>query len=322
MHKTAAEQPPGTARNAALWLTSRLVNVTGAIGLDEPRSLIKAVLGRSNDDTVNAKIIFRHVVTPAAGASRRAAAESPTTRKPVVALPTFSASKPLKLYMTGDSLITDPGSAFLDLAHRSGVINELPPEPHTASGLAQPEIFNWFDYLPHQAQTLRPNLVVLTLGGNDGLTLSGSGGGEAFDTPGWRREYARRVGGVMDDFISYGAKVIWLGLPIPRDGDLAARYRVINQVERQEAQQRAGDVAYLDLYKRFEDSSGHYSDYLPGPGGQLVHVREPDGVHYDIAGAEIIAHLIAHTIPLLVHLKTSDPDFALPGCQACQSPHR
>jgi uncharacterized protein len=309
MHKTAAEQPPGTARNIALWLTGGLADVTGAIGLDEPRSLVKAVLGRSNDDTVSAKITFRQVVIPVAGASRQRAAASRTSRKHVVALPTFSASKPLKLYMTGDSLITDPGSAFLDLAHQSGVIDELPPDPHSASGLAQPEIFNWFDYLPHQAHTLRPNLVVLTLGGNDGLTLSGSGGGEAFGTPGWRREYARRVGGVMDDFISYGAKIIWLGLPIPRDSDLAARYRVINQVARQQAQQRAGDVVYVDLYKRFEDSSGHYSDYLRGPDGQLVHVREPDGIHYDIAGAEIIAHLIARTIPLLVHLRTSDPDF-------------
>ena len=35
----------GTARNAALWLTSRLVDMTSVTDLDEPRSLVRAAPG-------------------------------------------------------------------------------------------------------------------------------------------------------------------------------------------------------------------------------------------------------------------------------------
>lgn len=299
MHKTAAEQSPGAARDVALWLSARLVDVSSALDLDEPRAALKSVLGRSHDDTVDTQIRFAKV--PARG-DRRATGTAPV-------LPLFTPARPLRVYLTGDSLITDPASAFQDLARQSRVIDLLSVDPHAATGLAQPEIFDWFDYLPQQARQLRPNLVVITLGGNDGLDLSGSSGGQTFGTPAWRAEYARRVGGVMDDFISVGAKVVWLGLPITRDSDLAAHYRVINQVDSEQARLRAGNVTFVDLYDRFADSHGHYSDYLPGVGGQVVHVRASDGIHYDTPGADIVAHAIARAIPLLVRLQTSDPDF-------------
>src|SRR3954451_10205539 len=49
MHKTAAEQPPGTGRDIAMALTGGLQAVSGALLLDEPRKGLKAALGRSSD---------------------------------------------------------------------------------------------------------------------------------------------------------------------------------------------------------------------------------------------------------------------------------
>src|SRR5437764_1757564 len=308
MHKTAAEQSPGAARDVAMWLTARLVDVSSALDLDTPRSALKEALGRSGDDKVNSRINFAAPLVAQGRASPGGA--SGTTKPPP--MPVFTPAKPLRLYITGDSLITDPAASFLDLAQQSKVIDVVGNDPHAATGLAQPEIFNWFDYLPEQLKAVRPSLVVFSVGGNDGLDLSGSGGGQSFGTPEWRREYGRRVGGLMDDFIAGGARVVWVGLPIPRDGSLAAHYRVVNQVDSDQARLRPGYVTFVDLYSRFSDKNGHYSDYLPGVGGQVVHVRAADGIHYDTAGADIVAHAIARAIPTLVQLKTSDPDFAPP----------
>src|SRR5436305_6299847 len=58
MHKTAAEQSPGAARDVALWLSARLVDVSSALDLDMPRSALKDVLGRDGDDKVNSQINF------------------------------------------------------------------------------------------------------------------------------------------------------------------------------------------------------------------------------------------------------------------------
>jgi hypothetical protein len=271
------------------------VDLSSALGFDYPRTWLKDILGRGSDDTVDAKVTFY----------RPRKAPVPTSSVPALFTPTH----PLRVYITGDSLITDPGSSFLQLAQQSGVIKSLGLDPHAATGLAQPEIFNWFDFLPVQAKHLRPDLVVITLGGNDGLDLSGSNGGQSFGSPAWDQEYGRRVGGVMDDFISYGAKVIWVGLPITRDSSLAAHYRTINAVAQQQANLRSGNVVFLDLYRRFEDKNGSYSDYLPGVNGQLVHVRAADGIHYDTPGADIVAHEIAQAIAKLFRLQTNDPDF-------------
>ena len=211
------------------------------------------------DDTVDTHITFARVPLTGAGGNANDTART---------LPLFTPARPLRVYITSDSLVTDPAASFQDLAGQSRVINVLSVDPHAATGLAQPEIFDWFDYLPQQARQLRPNLVVITLGGNDGLDLSGADGGQSFGSAAWRAEYARRAGGVMDDFISVGAKVVWLGLPISRESDLAAPYRVINQVDSEQARLRAGNVTFVDLYRRFADKNGQYSDYLPGVGGR------------------------------------------------------
>src|SRR5205823_958549 len=181
---------PGAPRDVAIWLTARLVDVSSALDLDRPRAALKEALGRKTDDTVNSQISFAHPLVAQGGA---APGGTPGQRSG----PVFSAARPLRVYIVGDSLITDPASSFLDLAQQSKVIKVVSTEEHAATGLAQPEIFNWFDYLPGQAKQLHPDLVIFTVGGNDGLDLSGSGGGQSFGTPAWRREYGRRAGGVM-----------------------------------------------------------------------------------------------------------------------------
>jgi hypothetical protein len=176
-------------------------------------------------------------------------------------------------------------------------------DTHAATGLAQPEVFNWFEYVPAQARKLRPDLVVTGFGGNDGQDLFGSGGGQHFGTPDWLREYSRRVGGIMDDFILAGAKVIWVGLPIPRDPDLAQRFQVMNGVYRAQALARRGSVYFLDMYRRFADRSGNYADYLPDASGKLTLMRMSDGIHYQFAAAQIVAQEIVGHIGRLVKIR-------------------
>ena len=95
-------------------------------------------------------------------------------------------------------------------------------------------MFNWFRYVPEQMRELRPNVVVLCFGGNDdhgymtglpqGVSIDG------FDTPSWRKEYGRRVGGLMDAITRAGGYVVWIGLPITRDADQTRRFDAVNAV--------------------------------------------------------------------------------------------
>ncbi len=291
MHKTANEQPPGTGRDIAVALTGALTAITGAFQLDEPRKGVQALLGRAGDDDISSRVHYAH---------RKVAA----TRQRSAAKPVFSAAHPLRLYVTGDSLLTDPGKELLEKIQGRPAIEAVGAvDTHAATGLAQPLVFNWFDYIPQQLRSLRPNLVVLGFGGNDGQDLFGDGGGQHFGTPEWVREYSRRVGGIMDDAIAAHAKVIWVGLPIPRDPGLAQRFEVMNSIYAQQARQRAGDVVYLDMYRRFADRQGRYEDYLPDASGQLRLMRKPDGIHYELPAAQIVADEVLAALPKLVRLE-------------------
>jgi hypothetical protein len=283
MHKTAAEQPVGTSRDIAMGVTGALSAVTGFTQIDEPRKLLQAALGRSGDDDVNEDIVFTHHATRHRANARHPAAPP---KKPV-----FTARRPMKLYIAGDSLIGGPGQVLENGVPNRPDMKLVGPglDYRVSTGLAQPGAFNWFAYLPSQVSLLKPDLVVISFGGNDGQSLFGTGGGEQYGTPEWAREYRRRVAGIMDEVTGRGARIVWVGLPIPRDADLAAKYRFMNSIYASEAAKRRGLVTYVDNYKRFEAANGGYADYLKDPSGKLVHVRASDGVHYDIGGAEIVA---------------------------------
>jgi uncharacterized protein len=302
MRKTAAEQPAGAGRDVATTLTSGLVGVSGVFQLDEPRKAMKGLLGRADDDDVVSTIRFAHRAPP---------------RPRVPTKPVYSPAHPLRLWVTGDSLLIDPGKVLLEsTAGEKAIVAAGPVETHAATGLAQPEAFNWFEYLPSETRRLHPGVVVIGFGGNDGQDLFGPGGGQHFGTASWIAEYSRRVGGVMDDLVAENARVVWVGLPIPRDGGLAGRFELMNSVYRAEAEKRHGTVLYLDVYNRFA-KHGRYADYLPDQDGKLALMREPDGIHYQLAGAEVVADLVRKALPQLVTIRaTAPPAPPRPGARA------
>lgn len=287
MHKTALSQKPGITRDIASAMAAGLAGVSGFIQTDEPRALFKAALGRGDDDHVSTRVAF-------AGTSKAAVS------KPV-AKPLFSPTHKLRLYLTGDSLITDPGPVVLDRISTNASIKPVAStDMHAATGLVQPEVFNWFEYLPKQIASYKPDITVATFGANDGLGFTGVAGAENFGSPAWLAEYRRRVSGVMDQLTAKSGRVVWLGLPIPREPGLAGRWQQMNLIQQTEAAKRPGRVEFVDLYDRFKDQNGLYADYLPDGTGQDQQVRSSDGIHYEAAGAGIVATAIIEAIGKLV----------------------
>ncbi len=286
LHKSASAQPPGWQRDIALGVTGALDSLSGALLLDRPRAAVKALIGRSDDDTIDTA-----VEVPAAPP---AVATSPSGTG-ATAKRVFTRKRPMRLWVAGDSLIVVPGQSIVRAAGASPVIEPAGGvDGRIATGLERPDVFNWFRYLPGRMRTLRPDVVVLGFGANDdhgymtglpdGVTIDG------FDTPSWRKEYGRRVGGLMDAVIRTGAYVIWIGLPITRSEGQTLRFDAVNAVVATEARKRPRHVAYLDTYTRFAASTaGGYTEYLDDSSGRLIKVRAADGVHFEREGGDIIA---------------------------------
>jgi hypothetical protein len=297
LHKSAFNQPAGNKRTVALALTAGLADISDALKLDQPRAWLKQAIGRSSDDSIDTRIIVPAPVAPLQGPRPVLSTHAAVPGDSSVVRKAFSPSDPLKLWVAGDSLIIDTGYALQRAALATPVIKSVGGvDGQIGTGLDRPDVFNWFLEIRRELKALHPNAVVLGFGGNDDKQyMTGLPPGvaiTAFDDPAWRREYGRRVGGLIDLINRAGAYVVWVGLPITRDPDQTARFDAINGVVAQEIDKRPGGAAYLDTYSLLAAPSGGYAQYLTTLSGDVQDVRAPDGVHFSPAGAAIVARQV------------------------------
>jgi len=300
-HKNAYNKPAGWQRDVALALTGPLAGVSHALLLDRPRAGVQTAVGRSGNDDIDTDL----GLPPTSVATTTPATTVPraTTKKPRAATPTppkkpaFSPKRKLRIWIAGDSLVITPGYAIVRAAGSSPAMEPVGTvDGRVATGLTRPDVFNWFDEIRHQVKELHPKVVVLAFGGNDdkgymtGLPDGMSVGD--FGSWAWRKEYGRRVGGIMDTINRAGALAIWIGLPQTSSQDQTARFDVVNAVAEKQARKRPGRAAYIDTYTMFAGDDGGFAQYLPDGSGRLEKVRADDGVHFERAGGDMIARIV------------------------------
>lgn len=344
LHKTAFNQQPGLERDIALAVTGPLAGISSALRLDRPRALVKAAIGRSDDDEIDTAVVIpvaeepgpatpvekpaatppeKPAVTPPEKPADKPAAkpvEKPAPKpvekpapKPAPKPPAapakvaFTPNKKLRLWVAGDSLVITPGYSIVRAATASPVIQPVGGvDGRVATGLERPDVFNWFKEIAERMKELRPTVAVLHFGANDdhsymtglpkGVTIG------SFGTASWKKEYGRRVGGVMDTVARAGGHTIWIGLPITRSVARAARFDVINSVIVKEARKRPQTVTYIDTYTAFAGANGRYAEYLENNSGRKVKVRAGDGVHFESAGGDMIARMVLKQLNALYDL--------------------
>jgi hypothetical protein len=295
MHKAAFNGQPGTKRDVSLALTGGAAHVSHALLLDRPRGLVQDAMGRGDADRINVAI----VVPPATVIPKPGTRPTKKpTKKPALAKPpgkvAFTPKKKLRLWIAGDSLVITPGYSIVRAAGGSPVIQSVGGvEGHVATGLTRPDVFNWFQQISAQVKALKPHVVVLNFGANDdhnymtGLPEGTSIG--SFASPTWNAEYRRRVGAVMDTVNRAGGVVVWIGLPVTRSETQTQEFDRINALVLKEAKARPGKAIFIDTYTMFAGDTGGFVEYMENAKGDSVKVRAGDGVHFDVAGGDLIA---------------------------------
>jgi hypothetical protein len=201
------------------------------------------------------------------------------------------------VYIAGDSDAGAFAPYLKKLIDQTGVVN-VTTDYKVSSGLSRPDFYDWPARFAAQIPAVRPDIVVVTFGGNDGQGMTGPNApkGAAVDSPEWRAEYGRRVGEVMDFLRADGRTLIWVGIPNGPSDEFTARLRVQNEVVVAQAQARP-DVVFIDAWNRFTGLSGGYAEYVVDPrDGVSKPVRAKDGFHLNTDGAEILSLDIATAI--------------------------
>jgi len=295
--KVADEQPDGPARVVVLAGARGLDAVASALQFDRMNAWIDGALNRQDTAPTFSPIVANPpaatlappiaVAPPADDRTAPALAPTNTTAAtvplgpplpPPPTLRAVTATNPLRVYVAGDSFATWMGYDFADYAKRDGVLTSL-LDFKISSGLARPDYFDWPARLTQaMANTPTPEAVVWFSGANDYVDMRTDSGSLTRDTPEWLAEYRKRAGEAMDIVGKRGGQMYWVGQPIMRDRARAKAAADINTVVQAEAQSRPW-VHYLDIWAMFTDGNGGYAAFLPDASGELVRVRQEEGIH-------------------------------------------
>jgi hypothetical protein len=197
-------------------------------------------------------------------------------------------ANPLRLLVTGDSLTEYLGPQLVDDAARAGPIRGL-TDTHYGTGLVRPDYVDWSVLAAQQVRADNPEAVVVMMGGNDDQNMTMPSGQILLaGSPAWTREYERRAAVCMRIWSRGGRRrVYWLSVPPARSPGWASVDGQINLALQRAAAQVPG-AEYLNILGPVTDH-GRYADFVRNGQGLPVLVREPDGVHLNLAGSQIVA---------------------------------
>ena len=278
----AESKPLGASRDRSLMIWHPVQDVANVSQISRLRDLGDWLVGNEDEGGQGVPLASDPDAVPGD-------AVRPTLRAP-------TADEPLRVYIGGDSIIRDAGDAFLNIASDTPLF-ETTLHYENATGLTRPDFYDWPAAFAEDMAEHRPEVVFVLFGGNDSQGIIGPNG-RALPGPsdaGWREEYARRVAGVMDLLRADDRVVYWVGLPPMRDDGFDGRAEVMNEIYRTAAESRPW-MTYLDTHPILGDEHGRYVDRKKDASGDLVDLRQKDGVHLSQPGATRLARVMLDLI--------------------------
>ena len=188
------------------------------------------------------------------------------------------------LLATGDSTM-DGLSGFLSdmLGDERNVVSDVEP----GLGISHDDEFH--PKAVKQVKRLRPETTIVSLGANEGWPMKGADGAqhECCDEV-WIAEYARRVRRTMQ---AYG-RVFWLTMAGPKEERRVPIFSAVNTAILRAAEGLPKvHIVRMDLIF----TPNGYQESIRYD-GRDVRVREPDGIHLNVAGNEIAAREIVKAL--------------------------
>ncbi len=192
------------------------------------------------------------------------------------------------LLVTGDSMSQPLDAVLARRTADTGVLTKR--DAKVGTGISKTDLVDWGKLSVQQVQrSPKPDAVIMFLGANEGFPMRVEGAREvSCCSTDWIAEYATRVRAIVGAYRAGGVKrVYWLTLPAPRE---AARARItgrVNDAIRVATGGFGAQVQTVDASELFSPGF-RYRDAMPVAGRERI-VRDPDGIHLNDRGAEVLA---------------------------------
>jgi len=199
----------------------------------------------------------------------------------------------------GDSLGNDLGWGLQrELAPSAGL--RLVQLDKSSTGLANSGYYDWQAQLAAALQSYHPQLVLISLGGNDEQGLYAHGAAVQFPTAAWQAAYTQRVGDLVREASASGAYVLWVGLPIMEQPSYSQGIRLLDSIY-QKAVTAEPNATFVTTWPLLANRQGEFQSQAM-VNGQSAALRAPDGIHYSYVGEDVLAAYVLREMALIYHV--------------------
>jgi hypothetical protein len=285
--KRASEaQPLGLRRTVSLWVLTPLAALSNVTQLTKLTDAASSALGRDPNEAPGGEVVIPPDELPTVSGSPPPRHHKQVERTTKIRVPT--PSNKLRAVVVGDSLSQGLG-VYLERTLRSSLVR-VSKQGRISTGLARLDYFDWMSGLQKIENLYRPDLVFVLIGENDNQGLQSPGGQLETDIGSyeWPRAYEQRAEQFARIAVDSGSHMVWVGLPVVKDEDRWPVLQRQNAIYQRVARQTP-NVTFLDTWDLVDAPDGGYTPFARGPSGNVQEIREPDGVHFNGTGYELVA---------------------------------
>lgn len=193
----------------------------------------------------------------------------------------------------GDSLMYQAGSAVTTALQSKGYdvhVNAVP-----GSGLLDTR-YDWPQTASGLIASFNPDIVVAEFIGDYGLL--GARPGIVANSQPFYNAWQLAAQQLEDILTARHAQVYWvIGPPVAKptgEQNVTTLDHIYETLAAPDS--GSGHPPVINMNSAFASPGGGYTEYLPGPHGQPVQVRTPDGTHLTPAGENLFARVVASTV--------------------------
>jgi hypothetical protein len=199
----------------------------------------------------------------------------------------------VKIAFAGDSLVDNYWGGFQHRTATDACLKrklELGRFGKIGTGLARDDKFNWPRELKRISDTFRPQLFVLSVGINDRQAIVSGDTRIAWGTPEWTEKYRQDIADFINTAVAGNASAMLIGLPAMRETEANNDALEKNKMYADAVTKLgAPKVQYVEPWKLNASGADAFASYGPDIHGQVVQIRQTDGVHFTPAGEDLLA---------------------------------
>lgn len=159
-----------------------------------------------------------------------------------------------------------------------------------SSGFVRDDYYDWNEAIAAEIAENSFDMLVVAIGTNDRQAI----GGSQPLTDDWKAEYLDRLNRFLGQLRAANKPVLWMGLPPMRSGSYSAAMSEISSLHRLASVSNGAE--FVDIYERFTDEAGGYTNVGPDLNGQQAVMRRDDGIYFTSAGLDKVAFYVSQAM--------------------------